>query len=251
MAVIIDRIATRSDNWTYVIRGADGATACVVDPGEAMPVVRALENHGLDLSWVLLTHHHGDHTAGVEDLRRYTDCKVASADDLRLPTPDLTLHDGLNFELGGIPLRAVATPGHTRSHIAFYSASAGALWTGDCLFDGGCGRIMEGDAAQMWSSLTRLAAFPPETRVFAGHNYVVDNLLFALSVVPDDSGVRKRLQRVRIHPKSLDATLAEELATNPFLRCESLEYRLRAGLGELSALEAFAELRRRKDRWGS
>ena len=249
MAYSIDILPTRTDNWIHLIRGEDGGPAVVIDPGEALPVLRAIERHRLKLDWLLLTHHHGDHTAGVEELLSYTECRIAGPEDLRLPVPDLKMEDGEQHDFSGVGIEGLSVPGHTRTHLAFHAHSLSAVWTGDCLFAAGCGRIMEGDARQMWASLCRLAALPLSTRVYPGHDYTVENLQFALSVVADDEAVTRRLARAKAAGVPLTSTIEEELKTNPFLRCASAEYRRLAGLGDLSAVAAFTELRRRKDHW--
>jgi hydroxyacylglutathione hydrolase len=216
-----------SDNYTWLLRAPDGRFA-VCDPGEAAPVAAAVEAGGGRLDTILLTHHHGDHVAGVAALVQRFGAKVvgAKADAHRLPPLDLAVEPGQGFDLLGVPVEVLASDGHTVGHIAFHLPDCAILLCGDTLFSLGCGRLLEGTAEQMHHSLQRLAALPPETLVCCGHEYSESNARFALTVEPDNIALRARadeiaLQRAQGKP-SVPTTIGQELETNPFLRAKDV-----------------------------
>src|SRR6185436_4725383 len=204
------------DNFAYLVIDHDGRCA-VVDPGEAAPIEAALAREGAQLAAVWATHHHPDHVGGVPELvaaHPGIDVVIGARDAARTPRVTRTLDDGDEVALGTLRARCIHNPGHTLGAITY--VVEGCAFTGDTLFGGGCGRVFEGDPAMMHASLMRLAALPPETRVYFGHEYTASNLRFAAAVEPDNP-------RIAEPPKSLAApstpsTMADEHATNPFLR---------------------------------
>lgn len=214
-------IPVLKDNYAWLLREDDGPNAVVVDPGEAAPVRRALEAMGARLSAVLVTHHHPDHVGGVAELAG-GDVPVLGPAAETIPARTRGLEPGERFTAPGlsVELEVLGVPGHTAGHIAF--RGEGVLFSGDSLFAGGCGRLFEGTPAQMLASLAPLRQLPPQTRIYCGHEYTRANLEFAHTVEPDNPAVRERLERVREQRErggiTLPSTLAEELATNPFLR---------------------------------
>lgn len=231
-----------TDNYIYLLHDEVTGTTGVVDPAEAAPVLDELARRGWQLAWILNTHHHGDHVGGNAALVAATGCRVVGprADQARIPLIQTQVGDGDVFELGAARARVFDTPGHTRGHIVYWFEQDAALFVGDTLFALGCGRLFEGSPEQMWASLAKLAALPPETRIYCAHEYTESNLRFALSVAPGDPALLARGERVRaLRGESLPtvpSTLGEELATNPFLRAGSAA--------------RFAELRRAKDSFG-
>jgi hydroxyacylglutathione hydrolase len=229
----------------------------VVDPAEAEPVLAALRERGrpgrLDL--VLATHHHGDHVGGNLALKEATGCRIVGpqAEAAGIPGLDRGVAEDDEVELGGVRLRVLETPGHTRGHVSYLVREARAVFCADTLFALGCGRLLEGDAPTMWRSLSKLAALPDDTRVYCGHEYTQANARFALSLDPDDAAVKARaaeVDRARAAGRpTVPSTIAEERATNPFLRAGDAAFRARVGLGNATAEQAFGELRRRKDRF--
>jgi hydroxyacylglutathione hydrolase len=218
-----------SDNYAYVLLAPGSQRAVVVDPGESAPVERALEQLGVTLGAVLATHHHGDHVGGTSELaRRYPGLKVYGheSDRGRIPEQTAFLEHGADFEVEGLSFRALHIPGHTRGALGYFGE--GAVFTGDTLFAGGCGRLFEGTPAQMYGSLNvTLAALPDDTRVYCGHEYTAANLRFAAHVEPRNAAVTAKAahvaeQRAR-GEATVPSTLAEEKATNPFMRCASAE----------------------------
>jgi len=217
----IHAIPAYGDNYIWLLTA--GGTACaVVDPGDEEPVLEELEKRGLDLRYILLTHHHPDHTGGVDALLEKYDASVFGPDDKRIRCPQQICAEGDLVSLPelGVAFRTIEVPAHTSSHIAFYGANV--LFCGDTLFSIGCGRLFEGSAAEMQSSLDRLAALPGETLVYCAHEYTQSNCAFALAVEPGNAVLQCRaaeVDRLRAADKmTLPVTLAAELAANPFLR---------------------------------
>ena len=242
------------DNYAYLL--VDGSEAVVVDPGEALPILQDLENRALKLTTILNTHYHGDHVGGNQELKRETSCRVIGPDDTRIPGLDRAVAHGDIITIGSATVEVIATPGHTRSDVCYYMPpypdhKPGAVWTGDTLFIGGCGRLYEGSPELMWESLSKLAALPPDTLVYCGHEYVIENLEFALTVEPDNQTVRRTLSDIkqtrRAGRPTVPSTIREELLTNPFLRAVNPEMGAAIGMTNASAVEVFAELRKRKN----
>ena len=245
-----------ADNYIWTLADGTGR-ALIVDPGDAAPVLAAARD-GLEPIAILLTHHHADHIGGVgELLQTWPDLVVIGPEDARIPHPMRRVRQGECVEVGAWRFDVMEIPGHTLSHIAFHGH--GLVFCGDTLFSLGCGRLFEGSPAQMWASLTKLAALPPETRVCCGHEYTVNNGRFAAVVEPGNLALRRRSEEARTMRDrglpTLPSTLADELATNPFLRVDmpgirqSLQGRL--GRDPVDSIDAFAELRRWKDGFGA
>ena len=244
-----------SDNYAYLVHDpASGATA-VVDVPEAAPILAALSSRGWRLTEIWLTHHHGDHIDGVPALRAATGAAVtgAAADAHRLPPLDHALPDDATFTFAGHVVETLPVPGHTLGHIAFHIPGAGLAFTGDSLMAAGCGRLFEGRPAQMWASLSRLAALPPETLICSGHEYTTGNLRFALTLEPGNAALISRVERVaglrREGLPSVPVPLSEERDTNPFLRAHLPALKSAIGLPDASDADSFAEIRARKDRF--
>ncbi|UZW59198.1 hydroxyacylglutathione hydrolase [Lysobacter enzymogenes] len=247
-----------SDNYIWVLAGDDGR-ALVVDPGEPGPVLAAATD-GLVPAAILLTHHHNDHIGGTAALlERWPQIPVYSPQDERIAEATQRLGEGARFDAAGYAVRVLEVPGHTRSHIAYVlddgPDGAPLAFTGDTLFSLGCGRLFEGTPAQMLASLDRLAALPDPTRVCCGHEYTLSNAAFARVVDPDNPALRRRIEQAQAMRNAglatLPVTLAEERATNPFLRSRApaLVAAVAARLGRAPAdeVETFAELRSWKD----
>ncbi|MGA9341489.1 MAG: hydroxyacylglutathione hydrolase [Rhodanobacteraceae bacterium] len=242
-----------ADNYIWLLADESGA-AVIVDPGEAAPVRAALERDQLTLSAILLTHHHPDHVGGVAALTAEFPVPVYAPDDERITTATRTVADGDRIRLDAPPLQfeVIAVPGHTLSHVAYHGA--GLLFCGDTLFSVGCGRLFEGSPAQMLESLDRLAALPGDTLVCCGHEYTVANCAFAAEIEPDNHALARRWAEARsLRDRGLPtvpATLADELACNPFLRIDAPGVVARFA-GELTPntdrVARFAALRQRKD----
>jgi len=203
------------DNFAYLV--IDGTNAAVVDPGEAGPVTAQLE--GITLKAIWLTHHHWDHVGGVEALvAAHPELEVVAHTKDRGRAPKVTrfVEEGDTVELGSVRARIIHNPGHTLGAISYWIEDGdGAVFTGDTLFAAGCGRIFEGTPEMMHASLAKLAALPPSTRVYFGHEYTEANLKFAARVEPNNEAIAAR--RAALRTPSTPSTIADERATNPFL----------------------------------
>jgi hydroxyacylglutathione hydrolase len=215
-----------TDNYIWMLH--DGENALVVDPGVAQPVLEALALEGLKLQGILITHHHGDHTGGVAELRQATGAQVFGPAKEQVPEPLVKLSQGNSAHLLGLEFQVIDVPGHTAGHIAFYCKAADGvplLFCGDTLFSGGCGRLFEGTPAQMLSSLQTLAALPANTRVCCTHEYTLSNLKFAREVDPNNTELENYQQHcLTLRSKNLPtlpSSMALEMAINPFLRSTS------------------------------
>jgi hydroxyacylglutathione hydrolase len=249
----ITRIQAFKDNYIWLLR--EGAAGVVVDPGDAAPVLDALQREGLALSSILITHHHRDHQGGIDGLLAHSpSAKVFGPAQESITGMTDPLRGGECIRLAplGLELRVMAVPGHTRGHLAYYGESR--LFCGDALFCGGCGRLFEGTPQAMYESLARLAALPDDTEVYCAHEYTEANLRFALAVEPGNRALRRRADEVAvIRAKGLStvpSTLAVEKATNPFLRCGEAEVAAAArarGAAEDDPVAVFAALREWKN----
>ncbi len=203
----------------------DSSRAVVVDPGDASVVLQALQTHSLNLNAILLTHHHADHTGGVDELRKATGCQVYGPAGEEMPEPLLRLSQGDSVQELGLDFKVMDVPGHTAGHIAYYCPDfqdTPLLFCGDTLFSGGCGRLFEGTPAQMLASLDSFAALPGDTRVCCTHEYTLSNLRFARTVEPDNASLAAYEQqcialRANGQP-TLPSSISLELQINPFLR---------------------------------
>ena len=229
----IVRLHAFNDNYIWLLRRNDSAV--VVDPGDEAPVLAYLEEHHLTLSAILVTHHHGDHIGGIDDLLAHPGLHrvpVFGPAGEAIASVSNPLVDGDRVELPqiGASFDVIAVPGHTRGHIAYYGRnihSCGVLFCGDTLFACGCGRIFEGTPQQMWRSLARLAELPGETRAYCAHEYTQANIRFALAVEPGNKALQIRAEQVtRLRAEdqaTVPSLLSDELATNPFLRWDAPE----------------------------
>ncbi len=212
-----------SDNYFWLVH--NGHDALVVDPGEALAVLAALQSLGLRLAAILVTHHHPDHTGGVAALRDATGAHVAGPARERIPEPFQPLHGGDTLRALEHDWQVIDVPGHTAGHIAYYCPDfdgTPVLFCGDTLFSGGCGRLFEGTPAQMLASLDALAALPDDTRIYCAHEYTLSNLRFARAVEPDNPTLARYEQHClalrELGQPTLPALLATERQINPFLR---------------------------------
>lgn len=228
MALSVEALPCLSDNYFWLLTDAATGQVALCDPGEEAAPMAAAEKAGrLDL--ILLTHHHGDHIAGAEALRRRFGARLVGAakDAHRLPKLDIALAEGDRVRLGNSEAVVLETPGHTRGHIAYHFAGARVLLCGDTLFSLGCGRLLEGTAAEMFASLRKFAALPPETLACCGHEYTESNARYALTVEPENTALRARAEEVRVlraaGQPSVPSTIGQELMANPFLRAATVE----------------------------
>jgi hydroxyacylglutathione hydrolase len=224
MSVSVQAVPMFTDNYAWLLQdSATGATG-IADPADAGAVIAAIDAAGGRLDTIFLTHHHADHVLGTDAVRARYGARVvgAAADAYRLPKLDLAVSEGDLVPFGDASASVIDTPGHTRGHIAFFIADGGILLCGDTLFSLGCGRLLEGTAAEMFASLAKLAALPGNTLVCCGHEYTQSNARFALTVEPENAALRARAAEVdRLRAageRTVPSRLEEELAANPFLR---------------------------------
>ncbi len=253
----ITAIHAFEDNYIWMI--SNGHEAVVVDPGQAGPVLEALAIHQLKLTAILLTHHHQDHVGGVVELIQATNAGVYGPAGEKLPFCDVSLKEGdqVNDEALGLSLSVLDVPGHTAGHIAYYGhfKNTPILFCGDTLFAAGCGRLFEGTAAQMMTSLAKFASLPRDTRVFCAHEYTLSNMRWASVVEPTNKELQSwqkiaTAQRNQGIP-TLPSTIGQELACNPFMRAPHPDVAQAAATWSQRALhapvEVFAALREWKN----
>lgn len=242
-----------SDNYSFLIHDDETGETAVIDVPEAGPIKAELAARGWTLSHVLLTHHHWDHIDGLPDLVADHPAAVfgAKADAHRLPPLDQALEDGDTFQFGGETVHVLDVSGHTVGHIAFHLPDSKLLFTADSLMALGCGRLFEGTPDQMFDSLSKMAALPPETIVCSGHEYTMSNAKFALTVDPDNPELISRAEATEAAraagKPTVPSTLAEELATNPFLRGHTSGVQKAVNMEGADPAKVFAEVRKRKD----
>lgn len=241
------------DNYAFLLHDpATGATA-VFDVPDAAPIEAALQARGWTLGDIVITHHHWDHVDGVDALRAATGARVwgAGADAHRLPPLDHSLSEGDTVTIGGLTGHVIDVPGHTVGHVAIHFPQAGAVFTADSLMAMGCGRLFEGTPEQMWQSLSKLAKLPPDTLICSGHEYTTGNIRFALTVDPENSALISRSQAVEAaraaDRPTVPSTLAEELATNPFLRAADPAIARHLDLEGADPVTVFTRIRSLKD----
>lgn len=224
MTVTAQSVPILKDNYAWLLRDSETGATAIVDPAEGAPIIAAIEAAGGRLDMILLTHHHGDHIADADVVRaRFPGCKMvgAAADAHRLPKLDQAVREGDTVQLGNAVGRIIDTPGHTRGQINYFFPSGPILLSGDTLFSLGCGRLIEGTPEEMFKSLHKLMALPPETLVCCGHEYTESNARFALAVDPDNKALHEFVAKVEqlraAGQPSVPSVLGEELKVNPFL----------------------------------
>jgi hydroxyacylglutathione hydrolase len=236
------------DNYIWLMH--NGSQGAVVDPGDAAPVIAALNHLKLTLTAILITHHHHDHIDGVAELLEAFPQVIVYAPALEQYTfKHIAITEQNIVHLNGLDVKfaILDVPGHTLGHIAYYSAQHEVLFCGDTLFGAGCGRLFEGTPAQMYDSLQKLAALPSATKVYCTHEYTMHNINFALTFEPSNQRLIERhkntLKLRESNISSLPSTIELELATNPFLRCTIQEIQSNIELTNASGIETFSKLR--------
>lgn len=240
-----------SDNYAVLIHDPEsGKTACV-DAGDAAAVLAALEKTGWTLTELWITHHHYDHTDGITEVREATGAVVRGPDKVR--NIDLPLKDGAQFEFAGREVRVIQTPGHAADMINYHIPSESLYFAADTLFVMGCGRLIDGSAPDMWESLKKIMALPEETVIYCAHEYTIKNGEFALSVDPANTRLQQAVAEAREKRAgglpTVPTTLAQELATNPFLRVNDPAIRASMSMQDSSDVAVFGALRRAKDQF--
>lgn len=251
----IQQVPVLNDNYIYLIHDSESGDTAVIDPAVAEPILTTLKHNNWQLKYIFNTHHHADHVGGNLSLKNHTGCQIAgcAADQQRIPGIDIKLVEGDTLKLGTHTIRVISCAGHTTGHIAFYIADTDALFCGDTLFAMGCGRLFEGTAKQMQQSLSKFTVLPLTTKIYCAHEYTAANAQFALSVEPDNPELLSAIELIKQlrsnNQPTVPTTLAQELATNPFLRTDSADIKKTLAMQNASELEVFTELRERKNRF--
>lgn len=255
MAVEIVTVPCLQDNYAFVLHDPVTQETAVVDVPDAAPIKDVLEARVWKITQIWLTHHHFDHVDGLPGLLASHPAQVigAAADAHRLPPLDIQVAQGDTFSFAGAPVHIIDVSGHTLNHIALHVPAANAVFTADSLMALGCGRLFEGTPAQMWDSLCKLSALPPETIVCSGHEYTQSNARFALTIDPANQALISRAQEIdKLRAQNIatvPSSLQLELATNPFLRATDPAIQAHLNMVGANAADVFTEIRARKDRF--
>jgi hydroxyacylglutathione hydrolase len=256
MTTHVSQFLCLKDNYGVLIHDSDSGATASIDAPDGAAVIAAAEAQGWELSDVLITHHHADHTQGLPALRaRYARLNVIgpAKEAARIAGLDRQVVEGDYAHVGRLAAKVIETPGHTAGHIAYWFEEDEIVFVGDTLFSLGCGRVMETPYAVMWDSLLKLAALPGETQVYCGHEYTETNARFALTIEPENPLLKDRVAAVlalrAVGKPTLPTTISAELAANPFLRAEEPQVQAAIGMPDADPAAAFAEIRARKDRF--
>jgi len=225
----VEIIKCLKDNYSYLIIDEKNNYACVVDPSEAEPVINFIKKKNINLKFILNTHHHYDHVGGNNKLKKKYGAKVVGFknDKERIPDIDILLEDNQIWKGENFESKIMHIPGHTSGHICFYFMREKIVFTGDTLFSLGCGRIFEGTYKQMYNSLNKLKNLPPDTKIYCGHEYTLQNSLFCSKHEKNNKNLQKKISEIKSKLKknlsTMPSTIREELACNIFLRTKNLQ----------------------------
>src|ERR1700730_3258968 len=242
------------DNFGVLLHDRESGATAAIDAPEAAAVETGLRGNGWRLTDILVTHHHPDHTGGIEELKQRHRCRVVAPDAEAdgIPDVDQTVREGGRVRVGALEGRVIETPGHTAGHISYVFGPEKLVFVGDTLSSIGCGRVIEGTPEMMWQSLLKLRDLPDDTRVYCGHEYTRANIRFAKTIEPANAALRAREQEVdrliTADKPTIPSTTGEEKAANPFLRADLPEVAKSVGLAGEPAWKVFAEIRERKNR---
>ena len=225
----VEIISCLQDNYSYLIIDETNNLACIVDPSEASPIINYLKNKNIKLKYILNTHHHFDHIGGNKELKKKYNCIVVGFkhDSVRIPEIDTCLENNEIWKSDNFEAKIIHVPGHTKGHICFHFYKEKLLFTGDTLFSLGCGRIFEGTYEQMFTSLNKIKTMPLDTQIYCGHEYTLNNLKFCIKYDPENSNLKKKIQKIQIKLKNslptIPSSLEDELDCNIFLRAKDIE----------------------------
>jgi hydroxyacylglutathione hydrolase len=245
----------RSDNYGVLLHDPQSGATAAIDAPEAAPIEAALKETGWKLTDILVTHHHADHTDGIEALKAKYKCRVVApaAEAAKIPAVDETVREGDTVKVGNLSANVIETPGHTLGHIAYWFHADKLAFVGDTLFSIGCGRVIEGTPPQMWQSLLKLRDLPDDTEIYCGHEYTVANIKFALTIEPDNTVLQARdaeaREQIAEKQPTIPTTLGDEKLANPFLRADRPEVAADIGMAGKPAAEVFTEIRARKNKF--
>jgi hydroxyacylglutathione hydrolase len=243
------------DNFGVLLHDPESGATAAIDAPEAAPVEAALAKTGWRLTDILVTHHHGDHTAGIPELKQHHQCRVVAPrhEAQRIAPMDEAVGEGDVVRVGSLAGHVIETPGHTAGHISYFFPADKLVFVGDTLFSIGCGRVIEGNAEMMWQSLLKLRNLPDDTQFYCGHEYTAANIRFAKTIEPNNGPLATRAEEVArlvaAGKATIPATIGAEKAENPFLRADVPEVAKSVGLAGSPAWKVFAEIRERKNRF--
>jgi hydroxyacylglutathione hydrolase len=243
------------DNYGVLVHDPGSGATAAIDAPEAAPVEAALKATGWRLSDILVTHHHGDHTGGIAELKGRHKCRVVApaAEASKIPLVDETVREGDQVSVGKLSANVIETPGHTAGHITYWFGADKLAFAGDTLFSIGCGRVIEGTPEMLWASLLKLRQLPGDTRVYCGHEYTLANIKFAQTIEPGNAALKARAaqaqKQIADGQWTIPTTIDEEKAANPFLRADVPAVAASVGLAGKPAAQVFAEIRARKNRF--
>ena len=225
----IEILKCLQDNYSYLIIDETNKNACVVDPGESIPIINFVENNNIKLKYILNTHHHYDHIGGNLELKeKYGSKIVAFKDDKsRIPEIDVLVQNNQIWKADNFEAKIYHTPGHTSGHIVFYFFNEKKIFTGDTLFSLGCGRIFEGTYKEMFNSLNKIKKLPKETKIYCGHEYTLQNSNFCIQQDPKNSKLKDKIIKIKKKLENglptLPTILSEEIECNIFLKANNIE----------------------------
>lgn len=248
--VQISQFIAGADNYCVLLHDPQAQTTLSIDAPDADIISTELQARGWTLTHILITHHHGDHTAGNAALKAASGCRIIgpAAESHKIPGLDEAVREGDKVEIGSLAFQVLETPGHTLGHITWHEPGRSLAFVGDTLFAMGCGRVIEGDYPMMWASMEKIAALPEETMLFCGHNYTAANARFALTIEPGNSALQVRARDAAMGHALVPTKLSDELATNPFLRANAAPIRKYLGMEGVPGWKVFGEIRDRKNR---
>ena len=243
------------DNYGVLLHDLESGATASIDAPEAPPIEAALKAAGWNLTDILVTHHHSDHTGGIATLKDKYKCRVVApaAEAEKIPAVDQTVREGNKVTVGKLSANVIETPGHTNGHIAYWFHLDKLAFVGDTLFSIGCGRVIEGTPGMMWRSLSKLRDLPNDTEIFCGHEYTAANIKFARTIEPNNAALVARETEVKRQIEqgepTIPVTIGEEKKANPFLRADAPEVAASIGMTGQTPAQVFAEIRERKNRF--
>jgi hydroxyacylglutathione hydrolase len=242
-----------SDNYGVLVHDTESGATASIDAPEAAPIEAALKATGWKLSDILVTHHHHDHTGGIQALKEKYKCRVVAPKGSKIPAVDETVSEGDKVSVGKLSANVIETPGHTLDHISYWFHGEKLAFVGDTLFSIGCGRVIEGDAEMMWRSLRKLRDLPNDTEIYCGHEYTAANIRFARTVEPNNPVLAAReaqaKQQIAQGEPTIPVTIGDEKLANPFLRADQPEVAVGIDMAGKPAAQVFAEIRERKNKF--
>ena len=250
--MIIEIIPCLSDNYSYLIHDKKSNTVSIVDPSDFKTCDDVIKKHK-KLDFILNTHHHVDHVGANLELKKKYNAKIlgSNSDKDRIPGIDILLEENQKHKIGNLEFEVIFIPGHTKGHIAFFFKKEKIAFTGDTLFSLGCGRVFEGTHEEMFNSLNKIKNLPLDTKIYCGHEYTYSNLNFCLKHDPKNTRLNDKKidieKKLNSNQPTIPSTIADEIKTNIFLRCDDPEIKHSLGLKDSSDVEVFSKLRDLKD----